>query len=158
MKFSMNGALTIGTLDGANVEIREEVGEENFFLFGLTVQEVADLKTRGYNPREYYEDNKTLSSVLDLISQGYFSHGDVNLFKPLVDELLYQDQYMLLADYQSYIDCQDKVSETWRDQDLWTRMSILNVARIGKFSSDRAIREYCQDIWKVQPVPVAAAK
>lgn len=158
MKFSMNGALTIGTLDGANVEIREEVGEENFFLFGLTVQEVADLKTRGYNPREYYEDNKTLRSVLDLISQGYFSHGDVNLFKPLVDELLYQDQYMLLADYQSYIDCQDKVSETWRDQDLWTRMSILNVARIGKFSSDRAIQEYCQDIWKVQPVPVAAVK
>ena len=158
MKFSMNGALTIGTLDGANVEIREEVGEENFFLFGLTVQEVADLKTQGYNPRGYYENDKALSSVLDLISQGYFSHGDVSLFKPLVDELLYQDQYMLLADYQSYIDCQDKVSETWRDQDLWTRMSILNVARIGKFSSDRAIREYCQDIWKVKPVPVAAAK
>jgi glycogen phosphorylase len=158
MKFSMNGALTIGTLDGANVEIREEVGEENFFLFGLTVQEVADLKNQGYNPRAYYEDNKALSSVLDLISQGHFSNGDVNLFKPLVDELLYQDQYMLLADYQSYIDCQDKVSETWRDQDLWTRMSILNVARIGKFSSDRAIREYCQDIWKVKPAPVAAAK
>ncbi len=152
MKFSMNGALTIGTLDGANVEIREEVGKENFFLFGLTVQEVADLKTRGYNPREYYEENKALRSVLDLISQGYFSPGDVNLFKPLVDELLYQDQYMLLADYQSYIDCQDKVSETWRDQDLWTRMSILNVARIGKFSSDRAIKEYCKDIWKVKPV------
>ena len=158
MKFSMNGALTIGTLDGANVEIREEVGEENFFLFGLAVQEVADLKTRGYNPKEYYEDNKVLGSVLDLISQGHFSNGDLNLFKPLVDELLYQDQYMLLADYQSYIDCQDKVSETWRDQDLWTRMSILNVARIGKFSSDRAIREYCQDIWKVKPAEPAASK
>jgi len=154
MKFSMNGALTIGTLDGANVEIREEVGEENFFLFGLTAQEVADLKSQGYNPRTYYEDNKALTSVLDMISQGDFSDGDVNLFRPLVDELLNNDQYMLLADYQSYIDCQDRVSETWRDQKQWTRMSILNVARIGKFSSDRSIHEYCQDIWKVKPVTV----
>ena len=154
MKFSMNGALTIGTLDGANVEIREEVGEDNFFLFGLTVQEVADLKSRGYRPRGYYEDNQELRAVLDMMSQGYFSNGDINLFKPLVDELLYQDQYMLLADYQSYIDCQDKVSEVWCDQDRWTRMSILNVARMGKFSSDRAIHEYASDIWNVKPVPV----
>jgi starch phosphorylase len=154
MKFSMNGALTIGTLDGANVEIREEVGEDNFFLFGLTVQEVADLKSQGYRPRGYYEDNQKLRAVLDMMSQGYFSNGDINLFKPLVDELLYQDQYMLLADYQSYIDCQDKVSEVWRDQDRWARMSILNVARIGKFSSDRAIHEYAAEIWKVKPVPV----
>ncbi len=157
MKFSMNGALTIGTLDGANVEIREEVGEENFFLFGLTVQQVSDLKSQGYHPRTYYEDNEVLGSVLDMISQGYFSDGDVNLFKPLVDELLNQDQYMLLADYQPYIDCQDRVSETWRDQNLWTRMSILNVARIGKFSSDRSIQDYCRDIWKVEPVPVEPA-
>ena len=156
MKFSMNGALTIGTLDGANVEIREEVGEENFFLFGLTVQEVADLKTQGYNPRSYYEDNDALRLVLDRIREGYFSHGDTNLFMPLVDELLNQDQYMLLADYQAYIDAQDKVSETWRDQNLWARMTILNVARMGKFSSDRAIQDYCQDIWKVKPVPVAS--
>jgi len=154
MKFSMNGALTIGTLDGANIEIREEVGEENFFLFGLTAREVAETKTRGYLPGEYYEDNRQLKSVLDLIGEGFFSHGDADLFSPLVDELIYRDQFMLLADYQSYIDCQDKVSETWRNQDLWTRMSILNVARIGKFSSDRAIQEYCQDIWKVHPVPV----
>ena len=154
MKFSMNGALTIGTLDGANVEIREEVGAENFFLFGLTAEEVADLKSQGYNPRGYYENNKGLGSVLDMMSQGYFSDGDINLFKPLVDELLNKDQYMLLADYQSYIDCQDKVSEVWRDQDLWTRMSILNVARIGKFSSDRAIHEYARDIWNVKPVQV----
>ena len=154
MKFSMNGALTIGTLDGANIEIREEVGEENFFLFGLTAQEVADLKTQCYNPGGYYQENGELKLVLDRIKEGYFSHGDTSLFKPLVDELIYHDQFMLLADYQSYIDCQDKVSETWRDQDLWTKMSILNVARIGKFSSDRAILEYCQDIWKVQPVPV----
>ena len=157
MKFSMNGALTIGTLDGANIEIREEVGEENFFLFGLTAQEVADCRARGYRPGEYYEDNEALRSVLDLIGGGHFSHGDVNLFSPLVDELQYKDQYMLLADYQSYIDCQDKVGEAWRDQDLWTRMSILNVARIGKFSSDRSIQEYCQDIWKVHPVSVAAS-
>jgi starch phosphorylase len=158
MKFSMNGALTIGTLDGANIEIREEVGEKNFFLFGLTAQEVADFKTQGYNPRSYYEDNEALRLVLDRIREGYFSHGDANLFIPLVDELLNWDQYMLLADYQSYIDCQDKVSETWRDQALWTRMSILNVARIGKFSSDRSIQEYCRDIWNVQPVPVVLAE
>ena len=158
MKFSMNGALTIGTLDGANIEIREEVGEDNFFLFGLTAQEVADFKTQGYNPKSYYEDNEALRLVLDRIREGHFSHDDANLFMPLVDELLNHDQYMLLADYQSYIDAQDKVSETWRDQELWTRMSILNVARMGKFSSDRAIQDYCQDIWKVQPVPVTPTK
>jgi len=158
MKFSMNGALTIGTLDGANVEIREEVGEDNFFLFGLTAQEVANLKNQGYNPRSYYDDNAALRLVLDQIRDGHFSNGDANLFAPLVDELLNQDQYMLLVDYQAYIDAQDKVSETWHDQDLWTRMSILNVARIGKFSSDRAIQEYCRDIWNVKPVPVATAK
>jgi len=154
MKFSMNGALTIGTLDGANIEIREEVGADNFFLFGLTAQEVADVKNQGYNPRAYYEDNEVLRLALDRIREGYFSRGDANLFMPLVDELLHQDQYMLLADYQSYIDAQDKVSEAWRDQERWTRMSILNVARIGKFSSDRAIEEYCRDIWKVEAVSV----
>lgn len=154
MKFSMNGALTIGTLDGANIEIREEVGEENFFLFGLTAQEVADFKAQGYHPRSYYDNNEILRRVLDQIRDGFYSNGDTNLFMPLVDELLNQDQYMLLVDYQPYIDAQDQVSETWRDQDLWTRMSILNVARIGKFSSDRAIQEYCGDIWKVEPVPV----
>ena len=158
MKFSMNGALTIGTLDGANIEIREEVGEENFFLFGLTAQEVVDFKTQGYNPKSYYEDNEVLRLVLDRIREGYFSHGDANLFMPLVDELLNHDQYMLLADYQAYIDAQDKVSETWRDQALWTRMAILNVARMGKFSSDRSIQDYCDDIWKVKPVPVVPTK
>ena len=158
MKFSMNGALTIGTLDGANIEIREEVGEENFFLFGLTAQEVADLKEQGYNPRSYYDANGSLKLVLDTIKGGAFSNGDADLFAPLIDELLNQDQYMLLADYQSYIDAQDKVNETWKDQKAWTRMSILNVARIGKFSSDRAIQEYCKDIWKVEPVLVKATR
>ncbi|MBO3460717.1 glycogen/starch/alpha-glucan phosphorylase [Aetokthonos hydrillicola Thurmond2011] len=154
MKFSMNGALTIGTLDGANIEIREQVGEANFFLFGLTSAEIADLKAKGYNPWDHYHSNPQLREVIDLIASGHFSHGDTNLFKPLVDSLLYQDQYMLFADYQSYIDAQDRVSQAYRDQENWTRMSILNVARMGKFSSDRAIREYCQDIWKVEPIQV----
>jgi starch phosphorylase len=154
MKFSMNGALTIGTLDGANIEIREEVGAENFFLFGLTTDEVNDLKSKGYNPWDYYHSNPQLREVIDLIATGHFSHGDVNLFKPLLDSLLHHDPYMLFADYQSYIDCQDKVSEAYQDQDSWTRMSVLNTARMGKFSSDRAIREYSQEIWNAQPVPV----
>jgi starch phosphorylase len=155
MKFSMNGALTIGTLDGANIEIREEVGEENFFLFGLTTEEVHDLKSGGYHPRQYYESNPELKEAIDLMGSGFFSGGDPNLFKPLVDALLHDDEYMLLADYQSYVDCQEKVSEAYRDQDRWTRMSILNVARMGKFSSDRSIREYCQKIWHVAPLPVS---
>lgn len=155
MKFSMNGALTIGTLDGANVEIREEVGPENFFLFGLTAEEVYDLKSRGYRARDLYEVNDRLKDVIDLIASGYLSSGDPELFKPLVDSLLYHDEYLLFADYQSYVDCQDRVSQTYRDQDTWTRMSILNTARMGKFSSDRTIRQYCDEIWKVSPVPVS---
>jgi starch phosphorylase len=154
MKFSMNGALTVGTLDGANIEIREEVGAENFFLFGLTAQEVMDLKARGYNPRDHYNSNDELRTAIERISSGYFSHGDGNLFRPLVDELMSLDQYMLLADYTSYIDCQDRISDAWRNQDRWTRMSVLNVARMGKFSSDRSIRDYCRDIWNVEPVSV----
>ncbi|MBP0018987.1 MAG: glycogen/starch/alpha-glucan phosphorylase [Cyanobacteria bacterium SBLK] len=154
MKFSLNGALTIGTLDGANVEIRAEVGAENFFLFGLTTEQVYELKARGYNPWDYYRENESLREAIALIHSGFFSHGDTNLFKPLVDSLLYSDPYLLFADYQSYIDCQDRVSLAYRDPDNWTRMAILNVARMGKFSSDRSIREYCEDIWKVQPVPI----
>jgi starch phosphorylase len=154
MKFSMNGALTIGTLDGANVEIREEVLPENFFLFGLTAQEVLELKTHGYNPKEYYENNSTLKESIDLISSGFFSRGDQNLFKPLVDSLLNYDEYLVLADYQSYIDCQGKVNEAYLNHNRWASMSILNVARMGKFSSDRSIKEYAQKIWKVNPVKV----
>ncbi len=154
MKFAMNGALTIGTLDGANIEIRQEVGAENFFLFGLTAEEVYAKKAAGYNPMDYYNSNPELKLAIDRIASGFFSHGDPNLFKPLVDDLLLKDEYLLMADYQSYLDCQEQVSLAYRDQDNWTRMSILNVARIGKFSSDRAIREYCQDKWKVEPVPV----
>jgi starch phosphorylase len=142
MKFAMNGALTIGTLDGANIEIREEVGADNFFLFGLTAQEVEQKKVEGYLPRAFYEQNPQLREILDSLAGGEFSHGDRSLFQPLVDSLLNRDEYLLLADYQSYIDCQDRVDAAWRDRDRWTRMSILNVARIGKFSSDRAIRDY----------------
>jgi len=154
MKFTMNGALTVGTLDGANIEIREEVGEENFFPFGLTAVEVNKMKESGYNPYHYYESNPELKKVLDMISSGYFSHNNQNLFKPLFDSLIYHDSYMLLADYQSYVDCQDEIEMAYRDQEKWTKMSILNVARSGKFSSDRTIKEYCEEIWKVKPVKV----
>jgi starch phosphorylase len=152
MKFSMNGALTIGTLDGANVEIREEVGEENFFLFGLTTEEVLDLKRMGYNPKQYYETNPHLREVVDQIASGVFSGGDRNLFQPFVDSLMNHDEYMILADYQSYIDRQEEVSRAFRDKKRWTKMAILNVARMGKFSSDRSIREYCKKIWGVKPL------
>ena len=154
MKFSLNGALTIGTLDGANVEIREEVGEENFFLFGLTAEEVHKVKSEGYNPYQYYSSNDDLKKAIDLISSGFFSRGDAGLFKSLVDSLLYHDEYLVLADYQSYVDCQQRVSQAYVGKEQWTKMSILNVARMGKFSSDRSIREYCEEIWKVKPVSV----
>jgi starch phosphorylase len=154
MKFSMNGALTIGTLDGANIEIREAVGAENFFLFGLTAEEVLAKKVSGYNPWDYYNRNPELKMAIDRLSSGFFSHGDTNLFKPLLDSLLYHDDYLLLADYQSYVNCQDRVSQAYRDRDRWTRMSILNVARMGKFSSDRSIRDYLQTIWKTPAVRI----
>ncbi|MEO1146724.1 MAG: glycogen/starch/alpha-glucan phosphorylase [Cyanobacteria bacterium J06638_22] len=154
MKFSMNGALTIGTLDGANVEIREEVGAENFFLFGMKTEEVAALRSQGYNPMSYYHSNETLKAVIDLIASGHFSHGDRELFRPLIDNLLYHDPYMLLADYQSYVDCQDQVDRAYRDSENWVRMSILNAARMGKFSSDRSIQDYAQTIWQADAVPI----
>lgn len=154
MKFAMNGALTIGTLDGANIEIRDAVGAENFFLFGLTAEEVYALKAKGYNPMDYYEANAELREVIERIASGYFCPENPALFKPLVDSLMYKDEYLLFADYQSYIDCQEQVSEAYRDRENWTRMSILNTARSGFFSSDRTIREYCQDIWNVKPVTI----
>lgn len=155
MKFALNGALTIGTLDGANVEIREEVGAENFFLFGHTVEQLQELWRNGYRPWEFANSNPRLKRVLDLIASGYFSHGDTELFRPLVQHLWQSDRYCLLADYQSYVDCHQRVLQVYQqDQAQWAKMSILNVARMGKFSSDRAIREYCQDIWHVQPVKV----
>jgi len=151
MKFSLNGALTIGTLDGANVEIREEVGAENFFLFGLTTDEVVRLKSYGYRPRDYYENDPALREVIDFIASGALGRGDAALFRPIVENLLDHDPYMLLADYHAYIDAQDRVSALWRDSHAWTRQSILNTARVGKFSSDRSIRDYCERVWAIRP-------
>ena len=152
MKFSMNGALTIGTLDGANIEIREAVGEENFFLFGLTAEEALRVKAEGYYPRGIYESNETVRRVIDALASGWFSRGDQGLFRPLIDSLLWHDEYLVLADFASYLECQDRVSAAWRDQDNWTRMSILNTARMGRFSSDRSIREYAEKIWRIEPL------
>jgi starch phosphorylase len=154
MKFAMNGALTIGTLDGANVEIRDAVGPDNFFLFGLTAGEVQRLRSSGYNPRDLYGSNPDLRDVIDLISGGAVSGGDRELFRPIVDSLLNRDEYMLFADYQAYVDGQQRVNDAYRNRGAWTRMSILNCARAGRFSSDRSIREYCRDIWNVSPLTV----
>lgn len=152
MKFALNGALTIGTLDGANIEIMEEVGKENIYIFGLTAQEVLDWKRKGYNPGGVLAINEELQRVFTLIRENFFNLGQPDLFKSIHDNLLFEDVYMLLADYDSYSSTQWRVSEDFKDQDTWTRKSILNVARIGKFSSDRTIREYARDIWKVEPV------
>lgn len=154
MKFALNGALTVGTMDGANVEIRQRVGAENFFLFGLTSEEVDSLKASGYSPLGFYQRDPELKSALDAISAGVFSNGDCELFRPLIDTLLYRDEFLHLADYAAYIKCQDEIDIAYRDQENWTRMSILNSARCGFFSSDRAIQQYCEDIWNVNPVEI----
>lgn len=154
MKFAMNGALTIGTLDGANIEIREAVGEDNFFLFGLTADEVKERKAAGYRPRAIYESDPSLREVIDLIASGFFEPEDKTLFRPLVDALLNEDPYMVLADYASYVACQRHVSEAFVDQPSWHRKAVLNIAHMGRFSSDRTIREYANEIWKVKPVHI----
>jgi starch phosphorylase len=154
MKFCMNGSLTIGTLDGANIEIRNEVGPENFFMFGLTAAEVDGLRRDGYRPAAFYERNPELRQVLDLIGEGFFSRGDPAQFRSIVDGLLHWDTYMLLADFQSYVDCQTQVGHAYEDAHHWSRMSILNVARSGIFSSDRTIHEYAREIWHVPRVPI----
>lgn len=155
MKFALNGALTIGTLDGANIEIREQVGEENFFLFGLRTEQVFALKESGYDPEEFYSTNRELRQVLQAIANGDFSGGDPSLFEPIVTSLMNQDEYMLLADYASYVDCQDELDRAYSDRSRWLRMSILNAARSGFFSSDRTMRQYCEDIWRLKPVEVS---
>jgi glycogen phosphorylase len=154
MKFALNGAVTVGTLDGANIEIRDRVGAENFFLFGLTSDQVTATKSAGYSPLGYYQRVPELKSAIDSISAGVFSSGDTELFRPLIDSLLYRDEYLHLADYQSFIEIQDRIDQVFRDRKTWTRMSILNSARCGYFSSDRAIQQYCDDIWNAQPVKV----
>ncbi|MFO7712896.1 glycogen/starch/alpha-glucan phosphorylase, partial [Desulfosarcina sp.] len=152
MKFSLNGALTIGTLDGANVEIREAVGPENFFLFGLTADQVVKTRQEGYWPMDLYHRHQELRAVIDTISSGALFPADPSLFRPLVDSLLYQDLFMVLADYDAYVRCQETVDRRFKAQDDWQRMSILNTARMGRFSSDRSIAEYCREIWGAQPV------
>ncbi|MDA8099092.1 MAG: glycogen/starch/alpha-glucan phosphorylase [Nitrospiraceae bacterium] len=153
MKFALNGALTIGTLDGANIEMRQEVGEENFFLFGLTAADVAEVRAQGYNPWHYYNTNDELRTVLDMIGTGYFSADDPQRFRPVVDSLTGNgDYFLLLADYESYITTQEKVDALYRDPEEWSRRAILNVAGMGRFSSDRSIQEYAERIWQVQPV------
>jgi starch phosphorylase len=154
MKFSMNGALTIGTLDGANVEIRDEVGHDNFFLFGLTAPEVQQRQAEGYRPWEVYHGNEQLKSAVDLITSGLFSHGDTELFRPLTDNLIHSDPFMVLADFQAYGECQRQVDRAYRAPHNWDRMSILNTARMGKFSSDRSIQDYAERIWQVEPMPI----
>jgi len=156
MKFTMNGALTIGTLDGANIEIRDEVGHEHFFLFGLSAPEVVGLKAKGYHPRTYYESDAELKQTLDQINSDFFSPRHPNLFRPLVDSLLNHDHFMLLADYRAYVECQQRASQAYCNPKTWTRMSILNVARAGYFSSDRAIQEYCTRVWHIAPVAIKA--
>jgi glycogen phosphorylase len=153
MKFAINGALTIGTLDGANIEIRKEVGEENFFLFGLTEEEILAMRP-AYRPCNYYETNRELSEAVSQISEGHFAPEEPHLFRPISDALLSVDPYFVMADYQPYVACQDLAAAAYLDKDRWTRMAILNVARSGKFSSDRAIRQYADNIWKISPVPV----
>jgi starch phosphorylase len=154
MKFALNGAMTVGTLDGANVEIRERVGEDNFFLFGLTTEEVFALKTKGYDPMVYLHGNPELKAVIDAIAHGQFSDGDREVFRPIVDSLLHDDQYLLFADFQSYVDCCEEAAHAYSDQEHWTRMSILNAARCGFFSSDRSMEQYCSEIWGVEPLPL----
>jgi starch phosphorylase len=154
MKFMMNGALTIGTLDGANVEMREEAGPENFFLFGLTVDEVRELLAKGYHPRDYVAGNAELAAAIASIREGRFSGGDTEVFAPLVSNLVDHDPFLVLADYADYIRSQQEVDRTWHDPKAWARMSILNSARSGKFSSDRSIAEYCDEIWNVAPVTI----
>jgi len=155
MKFALNGALTIGTDDGANVEIRQLVGDENFFLFGMNEPEVAALHESGYHPSAYYENNPQLHRVLDLIASGEFSGGDASMFEPIISNLLYEDRFMVLADYQSYMNAQTSVDTYYRDYEAWSRSAVLNIARTGFFSSDRSMRDYLNRIWThAGPMPI----
>jgi starch phosphorylase len=154
MKLALNGALTIGTLDGANIEIREAVGADNFFLFGLTVDEVRDRLARDPAGSPAVEASDELREVVELIADGFFNPDDPELFRPVIDSLLEHDEYCVLADFDAYAACQRRVAEAYLDVERWNRMSALNIARIGRFSSDRAIREYARDIWRVEPVAV----
>jgi len=154
MKFAMNGALTIGTLDGANVELRDLVKKENFFLFGKTESEIMDLKNNNYSPKTFIDKCPELKEVIHLIEIGHFSNGDKELFKPLLNSLTGHDPFFVMADFEDFLNKQDEVSKCWNNKKSWNKMALLNTARSGYFSSDRSIREYCKSIWKVSPMPV----
>jgi starch phosphorylase len=154
MKLSLNGALTIGTLDGANIEIRDAVGPENFFLFGLDAAAVLEQRRAGAEGRAFYEADETIREAVDLIRSGFFSPDERDLFTPLIDGLLGRDEYLSLADFAAYAACQRDVAEAYRDEDAWSRKAALNIARVGAFSSDRTVREYAREIWKIDPVEV----
>lgn len=155
MKFALNGALTIGTLDGANVEIKEEVGDDNIFIFGLTTQQVEEAKASGYNPWHYYDNNPALRRVLDMIKDGHFNKDEPQKYHDIFNSLTYHgDNYLLLADFEAYMHSQRQVEALYRNQDEWVRKAILNVAHIGKFSSDRTIHGYCHDIWNIQSLGI----
>jgi starch phosphorylase len=154
MKLALNGALTIGTLDGANVEIGEEVGDDNIFIFGLTVEEVAALWKKGYKPQEYYDANEELRAVVDWVGSNYFTPDEPGCLNLLRDSLVHHDPFLCLPDFESYSEAHKKVDAAFLDRPRWAKMAILNTARMGKFSSDRTISEYARDIWKLDPVPV----
>lgn len=155
MKFALNGALTIGTMDGANIEIREEVGDDNIFIFGLRANEILELREKGYNPKDYYEKNKELKRVIDMIANDHFNPNEPGIFKPIIDSLLGDDFYLLCADYEDYIKAQEDVDALYKNEKEWVKKSILNVARIGKFSSDRSIQDYAEKIWNIEPVKIS---
>ncbi len=155
MKLALNGAVTVGTLDGANIEIRDQVGTDNFFLFGVTAEQAATIRQDGYSPAAYCRNDTELGTAIDALASGAFSGGDRDAFEQVISSILNRDEYLVLADYRSCIDCHDRaVRPAWTDEDRWTRMSILNTARSGYFSSDRTVRDYCRDIWHTEPVPV----
>ena len=157
MKLALNGAVTVGTLDGANIEIRDRVGADNFFLFGVTADQAVAIRQAGYSPRAYYRDDAELKAAIDTLTSGVFSGGDHDAFEQVLSSILDWDEYLVMADYRSYVDCHDRaVATAWADEDRWTRMSILNTARSGYFSSDRTVRDYCRGIWHAEPVPVSA--
>jgi starch phosphorylase len=152
MKLALNGALTIGTLDGANIEIKDAVGDDNIFIFGMNAEEVAALRTKGYKPRDIYNANAELRQALDMIAGGYFSPDDPRRFRPVLDALTGGDHFLLLADYASYIACQERVDALYRNADEWTKRAVLNVANMGGFSSDRTVKEYAEAVWNVKPM------
>jgi starch phosphorylase len=157
MKFGLNGALTIGTLDGANIEMKEEVGDENIFIFGLTAEDVALVRENGYDPAKEIQSSPALAQVLQMIGDGLFSPDEKGRFLPIVDSLTRSDWFLVLKDFAAYVACQERVGQLWRDPERWSRMSILNTSGMGKFSSDRCAMEYAKEIWNVVPTPITVA-